>query len=166
MRCAAPPRPLYGGRSAAAPPVCAACRGAEALGYPRRRPPAQARAECIAVLRYTVELNTPHSRHPAVPNRISHRICVQRRPNTPIAASDGHPFPRSAHSRFHPALRFDMRRYAAPETAKPSPTRGWLRFSERSWRMMQGKAPAVSALNVPVYRANDCQRNRQAQPWR
>jgi UDP:flavonoid glycosyltransferase YjiC (YdhE family) len=122
MRCAAPPRPLYG-RSAAAPPACAACRGAEALGYPRRRPPARARAECIAVLRYTVELNTPHSRHPAVPNRISHRICVQRRPNTPIAASDGHPFPRSAHSRFHPALQFDMSRNAMPETTKPSP--GW-----------------------------------------
>jgi hypothetical protein len=44
IRCAAPPRPLYG-RSAAAPLVCASYRRAQAPGSPGRSPPARARAD-------------------------------------------------------------------------------------------------------------------------
>ena len=49
MRCAAPPRPLYAPCTGAAllRPRMRPCRGAEALGYARRRPPARARADYV-----------------------------------------------------------------------------------------------------------------------
>ena len=49
MRCAAPPRPLYAPCTGAAllRPRMRPCRGAEALGYARRRPPARARADYL-----------------------------------------------------------------------------------------------------------------------
>jgi hypothetical protein len=49
MRCAAPPRPLYAPCTGAAllRPRMRPCRGAEALGYARRRPPARAMANYV-----------------------------------------------------------------------------------------------------------------------